>query len=275
MKKINQILIAAILTISSTTAFAGQVGQLNDFVAGQAAVADDVNKNFTDVKVEVNKNDLRIVSLENSNVLPAQYDINDYLSTATNKEFTINQGNGLANTCNPITRIHTFQRTDKTTYVEVVENVVSKNQAGVTCRDVDNTKRLSPSNLSFESRIFRNNTAVTRTATLDVPAVIFTSTMEVGKIIGSGGIVTDVDFVIPKTSISGFTNSAVITGIEPKMIFNINKVSTEYTNCLVIAYNRSSLNVGLYTQTEWYCPNVGLVKSVRNDRVFELSNITP
>ena len=68
MKKkvfIHTLYFAAIgIVFGGVIAIASNVGTLNTFVAGETAVADDVNANFTAVETSVNDNDSRIVALE-------------------------------------------------------------------------------------------------------------------------------------------------------------------------------------------------------------------
>ena len=63
-------------------AMAGQVGTLIDFQANTPAVADDVDKNFSDIKKEVNDNDDRI-DTNSANII----DINTQIHKISHKSF--------------------------------------------------------------------------------------------------------------------------------------------------------------------------------------------
>lgn len=65
MKKLNPYanFIAICSLALSTTAMAGQVGSMNSFSAGSAAVAADVNANFNEHTSQINDNDARITAM--------------------------------------------------------------------------------------------------------------------------------------------------------------------------------------------------------------------
>jgi uncharacterized coiled-coil protein SlyX len=58
------VLTFGILTIFSGTVMASSLGTLNSFSAGEPAVAEDVNSNFSTIETAVNDNDSRITAVE-------------------------------------------------------------------------------------------------------------------------------------------------------------------------------------------------------------------
>ena len=68
MKRLNKVIYASVATalLISTGVMAASVGTMNTFSSGTAAVANDVNANFSEQTTQINDNDTRISTLENN-----------------------------------------------------------------------------------------------------------------------------------------------------------------------------------------------------------------
>ncbi len=300
MKKTNQIIITAALTLCSTIALAGQVGTLSDFVAGQPAVAAEVNKNFGDIKSQVNDNDDRVIINKNdiktindkliatdadaritalegqSSMVPMVYDYTKYLSSATTKTFTVVNPTNTAGNCNVTTVSYSFQRTAATNELIKTVTEIDNSVANVStvCLEKIFTYAQTPTKLSLVS-LLRNSADVVRPIntliSYDSPVTVLSSTMKLGKITGDAAIRTNTNNINGSIINSGFVYKATLLEIEKLVTLTVNGVEKNYTDCLIVDIERAANN-----SVEWLCRGEGVVKSIlKNGTYMNLTTTTP
>ncbi len=269
MKKTKQIVITTALTLCSTMALAGQVGALNDFVAGQPAIAADVNKNFGDIKAQVNDNNDLITAFTNSVTV---YDYKNYQSSATTKTFTVSPMNNNGG-CTTTTVTYSFQRTAATnglvkTVTEIDDSVAN---SSTVCIEKKFTYLETPTKLTLVSLSRNIPDAVNPTNilnTYDTPVTELTRAMELGKTIGDAAIRTKINNGVTSTDV--FLYKATLLEIEESLTLTVNNVETTFSNCLIFDIERNFQN----RSTEWLCPGEGVVKRLFNGRYMILTSTT-
>ncbi len=252
-----------ILFVLTPITYAGNVTIPNNFTSGTPAVAADVNANFNAVAVEINDNDSRI-SLINSQIpsVPV-YDFNNYIGNTVNSHTYDYYQEGYA--CDREVRNYTRTSiTGGTRLITTVDRTPSGGGARCHYRVAEHLQ--TAQDLKLVSRSLRDtvNTATELTfATINFPVTKLTNVMRVGVPWGdaSGTQWTPAGSPTERGHIVEIHTLLAVEDVPASQV-----PAGPFTGCLKIHTSRRVQNnhFGRQTVMSWYCPNVGLVRQIKN-----------
>jgi len=216
------------------------------------------NKTLKNLRNEAKSNDIRLSILEKATFSKADNDFNDYITTTSQKIFSIQSvQNSRTAECDPITDTYSYLRTLNNDDIDIIETITRYDISGKVCFERDVFKRKTPTALLYlsnKNKIY-NNFPVNDIVTYTDPVVVLTSTMELGRSYGSGGTITYESNGTTNTLV--FNKVSTLLNENAEITLTVNQAEKTYLNCLIIG-TRSNSTVS----TEWYCPGDGLVKRV-------------
>jgi len=254
MKKFILLTSSLSLALVASIAISAGAPVANIFKSGDPAVAADVNANFQELAD-------RIDAIPNK----SSYNYNDYIPAADQTNvFDIIYYDGTT-PCQAKAR-YQYEHTTENTEPVLKRTYTATDAADTPCApsDVVHTFYKRSNALEFEKResVDRASGAVNSTDIYDQPRRALTANMQNGSTWATASLLSKTD--ISGTTVSTFIEQRALVGVEDVTVpYN---GTTTYTGCLKVI-NMTNENV------RWFCPGIGLVKSMRSGSIWELSDI--
>jgi len=276
MKKFILLTSSLTLALGASIAISAGAPVGNIFQSGQPAIAADVNANFQELADRIDTVPVETV-----------YNYADYIpSGAQTNVFSITRYNNI--TYCQAKLEYEYTHTTENGNAVLKRKDTNIDSAGVPC--ITDTLRVRTFVKGSNSLDYTTATTTyistgnVSTTTYEQPRNVLINNMQKGQTWGSSGIRTTVS-----TGVGGGTSTS--TDILLNSLTNIESVTvpyaggTTYNNCLKIIktspyvqtyYVGGGASIDVPIQrvfTRWYCPSVGLVKTITPDGLYELSNI--